>query len=46
VEKLEKLVPKTASTVQENRLTFKIGNSFLQILLGKTLYSLFENDRG
>jgi hypothetical protein len=46
VEKLEKLAPKTASTVQANRLTFKVGSYFLQILLRKTPYSLFENDRG
>jgi hypothetical protein len=45
-EKLEKLAPRSASTVQEHRLTFKVGISFLQILLRKTLYSLFENDRG
>jgi hypothetical protein len=45
-EKLEKLAPRSASTVQEHRLTFKVGNCFLQILLRKTLYSLFENDRG
>jgi hypothetical protein len=46
VEKLEKLVPKAASTVQENRLTFKDGNCLLQNLWRKTPYSLFENDRG
>jgi hypothetical protein len=34
-EKLEKLAPKTASTVQANRLTFKVGNYFLQILLDR-----------
>jgi hypothetical protein len=28
-EKLEKLAPKSASTVQEHRLTFKVGNYFL-----------------
>jgi CxxC motif-containing protein (DUF1111 family) len=46
VEKLEKLVPKAASTVQENRLAFKVGNCLLQNLWRKTPYSLFENDRG
>jgi hypothetical protein len=46
VEKLEKLASKAASTIQANRLTFKVGNCFLHILLKKTLYSLFENDRG
>jgi CxxC motif-containing protein (DUF1111 family) len=46
VEKLEKLVPKAASTVQENRLAFKVGNYLLQNLWRKTPYSLFENDRG
>jgi hypothetical protein len=45
-EKIEKLAPKSASTVQEHRLKFKVGNYFLQIMLRKTLYSLFENDRG
>jgi hypothetical protein len=45
-EKLEKLAPKSASTAQEHRLTFKVGNYFLQMMLSKTLYSLFENDRG
>jgi hypothetical protein len=44
-EKLEKLAPRSAATVQEHRLTFKVGNYFLQILLRKTLYSIFENDR-
>jgi hypothetical protein len=32
-EKLEKLAPRSASTIQEHRLTFKVGISFLQILL-------------
>jgi CxxC motif-containing protein (DUF1111 family) len=41
VEKLEKLVPKAASTVQENRLTFKVGNCLLQNLWRKTPYNLF-----
>jgi hypothetical protein len=45
-ENLEKLAPRSASTVQEHTLTFEVGNCFLQILLRKTLYSLFENDRG
>jgi hypothetical protein len=46
VEKLEKLAPRSASTVLEHRLTLKVGNYILQILLRKTLYNLFENDRG
>jgi hypothetical protein len=46
VERLEKLVPKAAPIVQANRLTFKVGNCFLQNLRRKTPYSLFENDRG
>jgi hypothetical protein len=29
VQKLEKLAPRSASTVQEHRLTFKDGNCFL-----------------
>jgi hypothetical protein len=45
-EKLEKLAPWSASTVQEHRLTFKVGNCFLQNLLNKTPWSLFENVRG
>jgi hypothetical protein len=36
VEKLEKLVPKATSTVQENTLTFKVGNCLLQNLWRKT----------
>jgi hypothetical protein len=46
VEKLEKLVPKAASTIQENGLTFKVGNCLLQNLWRKTPYTIFENDRG
>jgi hypothetical protein len=36
VEKLEKLVAKAGSTVPGNRLTFKVGKTFLQNLLRKT----------
>jgi CxxC motif-containing protein (DUF1111 family) len=36
VERLEKLVPKAVSPVQENRLTFKVGNCLLQNLWRKT----------
>jgi CxxC motif-containing protein (DUF1111 family) len=36
VEKLEKFVPKAASIVQENRLTFKVGNCLLQNMWRKT----------
>jgi hypothetical protein len=35
-EKLETLAPKSASTVQEHRLAFKVDNCFLQNLLSKT----------
>jgi CxxC motif-containing protein (DUF1111 family) len=42
VEKLEKLVPKATSTVQANRLTFKVGNGLFQNLWRKTPYSLLE----
>jgi CxxC motif-containing protein (DUF1111 family) len=46
VEKLQKLVLKAASTVQVNRLTFKVGNCLFQNLWRKTPYSLFGIDRG
>jgi CxxC motif-containing protein (DUF1111 family) len=46
VEKLEKLVAKAGSTVQGNRLTFKVGNSLFQNLWRKNPYSLFGNCRG
>jgi CxxC motif-containing protein (DUF1111 family) len=46
VEKLERLVPKATSTVQANRLAFKVGNYLFQNLWRKTPYSLFEIDRG
>jgi hypothetical protein len=46
VERLEKLVPKAVSTVQANRLTFKVGYCLLQNLWRKTPQSLFENGRG
>jgi hypothetical protein len=46
VEKLEKLVPRAGSTVQANRLTFKVGNCVIQNLWGKTPYRLFGNCRG
>jgi hypothetical protein len=45
-ENLEKHAPRSASTFQEHRLTFKVGNCLLQIPWRKTLNSLFENDRG
>jgi hypothetical protein len=45
-EKHEKNAPRSASPVHERRLAFKVGNCFLQNLLRKTLYSLFENVRG
>jgi hypothetical protein len=32
VEKLEKLVPKATSTVQANKLAFKVGNCLFQNL--------------
>jgi hypothetical protein len=46
VEKLEKLVPRAGSTVQANRLTFKVGNCVIQNLWGKTPNSLFGVCRG
>jgi CxxC motif-containing protein (DUF1111 family) len=46
VQKLEKLVPMAGSTVQANRLTFKVGNSLFQNLWRKTPYNLFGIDRG
>jgi hypothetical protein len=42
VEKLEKLVAKAGSTVQPNRLTFKVGNCVIQNLWRKTPYSLLK----
>jgi hypothetical protein len=35
VKKLEKLAPTSASTVQEHKLTFKVGNCFLAISVEK-----------
>jgi hypothetical protein len=46
VEKHEKLAQRSGSLVLEHRLAFKVGKPPLQILLRKTLYSLFESDRG
>jgi hypothetical protein len=46
VEKHEKLAQRSGSHVHEHRLAFKVGKPPLQILLRKTLYSLFESDRG
>jgi CxxC motif-containing protein (DUF1111 family) len=46
VEKLEKHVPKAGSTVQGNKLTFKVGNYLFQNLWRKTPYSLFGIGRG
>jgi hypothetical protein len=46
VEKHEKLAQRTVSPVHGHRLTFKVGNLFLQNLLRKTPYSLFESGRG
>jgi hypothetical protein len=46
VEQLEKLVAKAGSTVQRNRLTFKVGNILFQNPWRKTPYSLFESCRG
>jgi CxxC motif-containing protein (DUF1111 family) len=42
VETLEKLVPKATSTVQANRLTFKVGNSLFQNLWRKTHTAFLE----
>jgi hypothetical protein len=46
VEKHEKLAQRSRFPVHEHRLAFKVGKPPLQILLRKTLYSLFESDRG
>jgi hypothetical protein len=46
VEKNEKLAQRSRSPVHEHRLAFKVCNPPLQILLRKTLSSLFESDRG
>jgi hypothetical protein len=46
VEKHEKLAQRSVSPVHEHRLTFNVGKPPLQILLRKTLYSLFESNRG
>jgi hypothetical protein len=46
VEKHEKLAQRTVSPVHGHRLTFKVGNLFLQNLLRKIPYSLFESGRG
>jgi hypothetical protein len=46
VEKHEKLAQRSGSPVHEHMLAFKVGKPPLQILLRKTLYSLFERDRG
>jgi CxxC motif-containing protein (DUF1111 family) len=42
VEKHEKLVAKAGSTVQGNRLTFKVGNSLFQNLWRKTHIAFLE----
>jgi hypothetical protein len=44
--KLWKTPCKTDSPVFQNRLTFKVGTTFLQNPLRKTLYGLFESCRG
>jgi hypothetical protein len=46
VEKHEKLAQRPISPVHGHRLTFKVGKPPLQILVIKTLYGLFESDRG
>jgi hypothetical protein len=46
VEKQEKLAQRSGSPIHEHRLAFKVGKPPLKILLRKTLYSLFESDRG
>jgi hypothetical protein len=46
VERYEKLAPRSASPVHEHRLAFKVDNCFLQNLLRKTPYRLFESGRG
>jgi CxxC motif-containing protein (DUF1111 family) len=42
VEKLEKLILKAASTVQANRLTFKVGNCLFQNLWRKPHIAFLE----
>jgi hypothetical protein len=46
VEKHEKLAQRTVSPDHGNGVTFKVGNLFLQNLLRKTPYSVFEKGRG
>jgi hypothetical protein len=46
VENPKKLAQRLVSPIEEHRLAFKVGKPPLQILLRKTLYSLFESDRG
>jgi hypothetical protein len=43
---MKNLLKRSSFLVHEHRLAFKVGKSSLQILLRKTLYSLFESDRG
>jgi hypothetical protein len=42
VEKLEKLVPRAGSTVQANRLTFRVGNCVIQNMWGKPPIAFLE----
>jgi hypothetical protein len=42
VEKLEKLVTRAGSTIQANRLTFKLGNCVIQNLWGKPPIAFLE----
>jgi hypothetical protein len=46
VEKHEKLAQRSGFPVPEHRLAVKVGKPPLQILLRKTIYRLFESDRG
>jgi hypothetical protein len=43
---MKKLAQRSGSPVHEHMLAFKVSKPSLQILLRKTLYILFESDRG
>jgi hypothetical protein len=46
VEKGAKLAQRSVPPVHGNGVAFKVGKPFLQNLLTKTLYNLFESGRG
>jgi hypothetical protein len=45
-EKLEKLAPRSASTIQEHRLTFNVGNCFFKSLLRKPYIAFLKMIEG